>query len=149
MVRSETRRERLWDEGSLQLDSRDGQDEAPAATMIGLFLTHHFILEIPDEDEEVVGLTLGNDLRTDHRDAAAGHAPPLLVRTAVSDKRDGVGGDAAIVQENAAFCRRSVGADGLARRAQLAQRRVEIVAHALDGLAKVAVIGLARQPECL
>jgi hypothetical protein len=63
-------------------------------------LRHDFILEVPREDKDVVGLRFLDFLRSVNRYVRARQELPLLVETAVDCVVDEVGPNSAVVQES-------------------------------------------------
>ena len=77
----------------------DRHDELSAPVADAGHLLHHFVPDVPGEDEDVVGLAVGDGFRREDRDVRAGEVAALFVRAAVDGEFEQVGPNAAEVQE--------------------------------------------------
>ena len=93
-------------------------------------LLHDLLLEVPGQDQDVVGAVLLERLGVLDRDVRAREELALLVRVAVDRVLEEVGADAAEVQERVALPGRAVAGDALA----LAAARDEELEQAPFGL---------------
>jgi hypothetical protein len=89
-------------------------------------LVDDLVLEVPGQDQQVIGLGLVDGLDGLDRDVHARREAPVLVGIAVDRKVDEVGADAAVVQKRVALAGRAVGADALALLLAGDQKRQEI-----------------------
>src|SRR5712664_3618815 len=90
---------------------RDDELGAPGAHMGELF--QDLVLEVPGQDEDVVGLLLVDLRWRMDRNVGSGEKLPLLVRGLVDRELDQIAADPAIVEEGVALPRRAVTRDTL------------------------------------
>src|SRR5882762_10331507 len=70
---------------------------APRPDIAHLF--HDFVLDVPRQDHHVIGLGLGDSVRTEYREASPREKHPLFLRCAVNGVLKEVGADTAIIQQ--------------------------------------------------
>ena len=102
---------------SLRIDDRqfgnwDDELAAPGADVTHLM--DDLVLEVPRQDQDVVGLEIVESGHRMDRHMHAGREPAVLVRVAIDRELEEVGADPAIVQQRIALARSAVAADHLA-----------------------------------
>ena len=93
------------------VDLGDGNDEAGPPFADVAHLVDDLVLQVPGQDEDVVGLGLVDGLDRLDRDVHAGREAAVLVGIAVDREVEEVGADAAVVEQRVALARRAVAAD--------------------------------------
>src|SRR5215207_10053662 len=88
------------------IGDRDDELAAPGADVTHLL--DDLVLEVPRQDQDVVGLELVERLDRMDRDVHAGGEPAVLVRVAIDRELEEVGADPAIVQKRVALARRAI-----------------------------------------
>src|SRR5579884_1685579 len=96
-----------------RLGDRDDELRPPGARVREL--RHDFVLEVPGEDEDVVGPGLVEPRRGEDGDVRPRQELAVLVRVAVDGEVDEVGANAAVVEERVPLPRRPVAGDALPR----------------------------------
>ena len=99
------------------LELGDREDELAAPLPDVAELVADFVPEIPRQDQNVVGLGLGQALRRVDRDMRARQELALLDRAAVDRVREQVGPDTAVVEQRVALARGAVADHRLPSRA--------------------------------
>src|SRR5258708_2196626 len=94
-------------------DLGDRNDEFSAPGPDSAHLLDDLFLEVPRQDQQIIGLRLEYVFRLEDRDVSAGQKHSLLVRTPVDGVIDEIRADTAIVQERIALRGRPVGCNGL------------------------------------
>ena len=92
-----------------ELGDRDDELAAPSADVAHLL--DDLVLEVPRQDQDVVGLERVDRVDRMDRDVHAGREPAVLVRVAIDRELEEVGADPAVVQKRVALARRAVAAD--------------------------------------
>ena len=120
-----------------QLGNRHDERAAPFAR-VGQ-LRHDLFLQVPRQDQDVVGPRLGQPLGCVNRNVRARQKLAVLVRIAVDRVVQEIGADAAIVQQRVALARRAVADNLLAGAAGRDQELQQLALGLLDLLGEVQV----------
>src|SRR5690606_36277446 len=134
----------------LRIDDRelgDRQDELAAPGGDVAHLLDDLVLEIPRQDQDVVGLARVDRLDLVDRDVHARREASVLVRIAIDGEFHEVSADAAIVQQRVALPGSAVAADDLALVLRLDQERQESALGPLHPLAERRVGREVLEPE--
>src|SRR5688500_11537440 len=89
--------------GSPHLGSRYGDDELTPPVANARELCRDLVLQIPREDQHVVGTSFPQRLDRQYRNVDTGAEPALLVRVAVDHEVDEVGSDTAVIEHGHAL----------------------------------------------
>src|SRR5215471_10927167 len=92
----------------------DRHDELPPPLPDELVLPDDLVLEVPGQDQQVVGARLPDAVRAADRDARAGQVVALLLGVAVHRVVKEIGADPAVVEERVSLARSAVAGDRLA-----------------------------------
>ena len=98
---------------SQQLHLRDGDDEAGSPVAGVGELRHDLPLEVPRQDQDVVGPLLFERIRMADRDVRPRQEQSLLVRVAIDRELEQVGTNAAVVKQRVALAGSAVASDPL------------------------------------
>ena len=100
--------------GSMTVTSGMGTMNLPPQSADMAHLRDDLVLQVPGQDQDVVGLGLVDRLDRQDRNVHARREAAVLVGVAVDGEVEEVGADAAIVEQRVALARRAVAADRLA-----------------------------------
>src|SRR5271155_4377155 len=123
----------------VHLDGRNRHDELPAPLANVSILLNDFILQVPRQDEKIIGLRFLDALRPKDRNVRAGQKPAVLVRIAVHRVVNKIGADTAIIQQGVSFSRSAVTGDGFPLALGLDQKREQRALRRSHLLGKIFV----------
>ena len=95
-------------------------------------LAHDFGLQVPRQDEQIVGPCLIDGLDRMDGNVHAGREAAVLIRIAIDREVEEILADAAIVEQRVALPGRAVAADPLALSLQVDQRGEQIAFHGFN-----------------
>src|SRR5690348_17231291 len=123
---------------------RDGHDESGTPLSDKGDLAHDLVLEVPRQDQYVIGSRLTDARRRVDRQSRAGEEAALLVWAAVDGVADQILADTAVVQQGVAFGGRTIGHRGGAEVARLDEEAKQIAFDAADllGISDVTIEGV-------
>ena len=117
----------------------DWNDELAATFSVLLLLFENLVGEIPGEQQTVVRLIFYKMVRRADTQVRARRVVPLFNRTSINDIIDQVFANAKIVQQRAAFSRRSINSDATIFCFKSAQQIEKLLAQSINPLAKSCV----------
>lgn len=94
---------------------RNRYDELATPFHYMLHLPDDFLLEVPRQDQNIIGFETVDDRGVKDRNMHSGRKASVLVRIAIDREIEKVGPDTAIIEQGITLARRSIAADALAR----------------------------------
>ena len=113
---------------------RDRNDETAAPSSDDAHLLDDLVLEIPWQQQHVIGSSLGDGIGCQDRNAVTRQITALLEDIAIDCEFDNIRSDAAIVQQRIALGGRAIGGDGGATLLQGNEKRQQLSLGVRDAL---------------
>ena len=128
----------------MNVNLRDRNNEFAAPFANESILLDDFVLQIPGQNEQKVGLRLANPFRRENRNVRSRQEPPVLIWIAVDGVIQKIRAYGAIIQERVAFAGRAIAGDLLAA-ALCLNEKIQQFALGLFHLLSKALVSIQAQ----
>ena len=109
-------------------------------------LAHDLVLQVPRQDEDLIGLRLGDPLGRVHRDVRTRQEAPVLIGVAIHRVLQQIRADSAVVEQGVALGRGAITHDLLAIALAAEQEGQEVVLDLVSDVLEAAVVAHVQHP---